>query len=276
MKVKMISNNSLVGFVIEMQKRGLTLADLGGTMHVGPSGEFYAVYESEEDDSLPLDTTSGKIGYSVQVAAALTAAFVLGTARTAVASEAILTGDPVANGGAPNYIIPRSVELNFDGNAPTLIDDGAGNLRDKTNRAQMSFGTIDYVSGEVNWDFGTHKFHATTATIDYEYSEYPQAVAVPNNCKLSRVIVASKDTTGAVDPLSIMVFEESGKNIPVHKVNTSLIASGVNGFDMYEAVLGDVVSIQRDFDSANRNHRWITLGAAVKTDSVVLLYWEKI
>lgn len=270
--IRSLTAPTLHEIIREMHQKGLDLADTDGTIHTNESGHYYVLFEDSESETGVLDTSSGDIGVSGAIGSGTE--FTLGSIKTAITTETPTSGSAVSNASG-NYIMPRSVTLEFTGTMPDVIDDGLGKLVIAGTYREV--GSFNYATGTPTWSI-VHPYTEGTVNIKYSYSAYPNTTAIPNHCLLDRVIVASKRiSSAAVNPSVVSVFEESGKNFPVQKASFTKIADGVavDDFNTYEADLGSAPSVQRDFTSINRFYRWVTLGASLNAGSVVLLYWKK-
>ncbi len=270
--IRSLTQPTLHQIIREMHQKGLDLADTDGTIHTNESGHYYVLFEDSESDTGVLDTSSGDIGVSGAVGTG--PGFTLGSIKTAVTIETPTSESAVSNASG-NYIMPRSITLEFTGTMPDVIDDGLGKLVIAGTLKEV--GTFDYATGTPEWEI-VHPYTEGTVNIKYSYSAYPNTTTIPNHCLLDRVIVASKRSSSvAVNPASVSVFEESSKSFPVQKASFTKIADGATtvDFDTYEADMGSAPSVQRDFTSTNRFYRWITLGDTLNAGSVVLLYWKK-
>lgn len=274
--IKSVTARTMHELIQEMHRRGLDLGDTEGTVHSNESGHYFILFETSESDTGVIDVTSGKVGVSGSIASGSQTAFTVGTAHTEITSESITSGSTVAHASG-NYIIPRTILIEFTGTMPDVKDDGMGNLVLATNFRKV--GTFNYASGTPTWE-EPHPYYQTAATIDYKYSPIPNCTAFPNTCVLDRAIVASIRTSNGVaaaNPGSISIFESSDKTYPVQKASLAKIADGSTAgtFDTYEADLGSSPSIQQDFDTSDRQYRWVELATAVAAGSRVLLYWKK-
>lgn len=99
----------------EMHRAGLQMSDIDGTIHTNESGHYYVLFEETESDTGAMDVTAGTIGYSVGDLSSSTQCSV-GEYRTEVTGETVTDNSAVANASG-NYIIPRSVEIEFSGSA---------------------------------------------------------------------------------------------------------------------------------------------------------------
>jgi len=258
--IRSLTAPTLHEIIREMHRSGLQMSDIDGTIHTNESGHYYVLFEDTEQDIGAIDTSAGKVGLSAGSLDGASQCSV-GELREEVplSDEEVVVSNQAVAEFSSNYIVPRTVEISFSGNAPTLKDDGIGNLVDPSFRV---WGSFAYHSGVPKWDFGGQYDEGTDKYIAYEYSSYPNAVSVPNNCVLTRIVFVG------ANPGATSIYDRNDRDFPSAVVTPTQIGSTNN----YAADMSDIPSIQRSFLTSNRKYRWITTANSIT--ATVLLFWK--
>ena len=258
--IRSLTAPTLHEIIREMHQKGLQMSDIDGTIHTNESGHYYVLFEDSEQDIGAIDTSAGKVGFSAGSLSGATECSV-GELREEIAlsdTEAAVSGQAVAEFSS-NYIVPRTVEISFSGNAPSLKDDGIGNLVDASFRV---WGTFSYHTGVPTWNFNGQFIEGADKYIAYKYSSHPNAVSVPNNCVLTRIVFVG------ANPGVTSIYDRNDRDFPSAVVTPAQVGSSSN----YAADMSDIPSIQRSFLTANRKYRWITTTNSIT--ATVLLFWK--